>query len=173
MSLRLLSLALVLGCGDKEVTPTDDSSASTDDSSASTDDSSTSTDDSAPLDDTAGAPPEVSDCDACCYLNDTGDPRWIWLVQCQASDPEGPETLNNGRIEASAGGGVVFSDLVACDPQGYCTSSFRVENSGVQCDGRAGDYSFQVWVSDLAGNESAPTSAVGRQSPNNSEAACR
>jgi len=110
----------------------------------------------------AGAP-TLRACDAWCYLHQTGDAYYQWLVSCDAEDPQGPLNLDDGSAWLPNTQGVeqrIFP--MVCDEEGLCHTSFREDTSGVSC-ADAPDYSFQVQIWDLDGNGSAVLTVKGRR----------
>lgn len=154
----LLLLVACAGDATDDKAPLDDSVAadSPRDDSAPTDDSPTDSPDP------TGSAPTLTDCDASCWEHQTGDVFYQWLVECHATDPEGLESIANGRLEIQRSGAVEGTALVACDRAGYCSTSFRETDFDVLCRD-ASSYSFHVWVSDLEGHESEPFVVIGRE----------
>lgn len=105
--------------------------------------------------------PTLTTCDAWCYLHETGDQNYIWKVECSADDPQGVDTIGNGRLEIQQDQVTFATDLVACDTSGFCSTQFGEPTHGTYCD-QATSYTFVVFVSDVDENESRPYVVQGR-----------
>ncbi|MCP4809932.1 MAG: hypothetical protein GY913_10395 [Proteobacteria bacterium] len=137
------------------------------DSSVTSSDSDDGSSDSAPDSDTGSGEgihpdaPVVRTCDAWCYLHETGDQNYIWKVECAADDPQGLDTIGNGRLEIQQNQQTFATDLVACDGAGFCSTQFGEPTHDVWCD-QAPSYTFLVYISDVDEHESAPYVVKGR-----------
>jgi len=109
--------------------------------------------------------PVVTGADAWCYQHTTGDHRWIWVATVTATDPQGVETIQpvtTDGIATYSGGSAQSSHALVCDANGACTSSWDVDESGMDCD-RASDFTLVITVLDEDAKRSAPYETVGRQ----------
>ncbi len=155
MSAKCLVPLLLLGCSSDE-----------------TEDSDPAPLDSAPAD--SGQPPAdsglddvrpvIESADAYCYL---ADEYYQWVVECQADDPQGADTLAEfGDYEHSVtvylSGTAINSYALICSDEGSCTGTFKESEDGVICK-NATSYRFGFLVWDEQGNQSELYTIKGRQ----------
>lgn len=142
--LAFLGLSLV-ACGDKG-----DDTAGGDDSGG-------------PVDD--GQTPSVTEADAWCALNTTGEQAYYWWARFTADDPQGTDTLESfvlDGLDVMSGDTLASSQAIVCDESGSCSASFSEEGSGISCSA-ATSYTFVFAVEDEDGNRSADYEVAGRQ----------
>ncbi len=151
----MLSLLLLAACGktlDSGGRPDSDSPAADSGPSGGTGDR--------PGDSGGGEPPplspEITRADAWCQEYTTGTPYWVWIVEAEAEDPQGNQTLlPYGSPGAIYKGEALIGDLaLTCSDEGYCFASWQEE--GEPLCATVEQYSIVLQVADRELNLSDP-----------------
>jgi hypothetical protein len=112
-------------------------------------------------------PPVITAADGYCYEHTTGDTFFLWEATCQATDPQGDDTLAafdlvNNRLVVLQGGTEIAGYTLTCDNTGKCFGSFRETDDGISC-AQATTYTLRFTIADETGLVSAPFEIQGRQ----------
>ena len=151
--LSLLGFLLASGCGDKEEIEEDDEEGGSiwvDDPNAADPDA-----------------PVIQDADAWCYYHETGDPRYIWVVALDVSDPQGIDTIQaffTGVTVYDSSDEEMFTESLTCGG-GECSGTWREDtySPAIMTCTSATDFTLEFVIYDEEGNPSEPYSITGRQ----------
>ena len=129
-------------------------------------------------DDGGGGPnpdaPTILALDVYCCNPAAGPKSWYWVLEAQASDPQGNDTLapvgadsgNEVNVYGSGGaGGQALAEYGAglhCDDKGVCNASWQQQTDNIVCS-NAENYQIELIVADEDGNQSEPSTVPGKQ----------
>ncbi len=104
--------------------------------------------------------PEITRADAWCQEYTTGTPYWVWIVEAEAEDPQGNQTLlPYGSPGAIYEGDALIGELaLTCSDEGYCFASWQEE--GAPLCATVDRYRIELQVADRELNLSEPVTVT-------------
>ena len=109
--------------------------------------------------------PSIISADFWCYTAEIGESVDQWILNAEATDPQGVDTIK-GYIPGAGSfqiisGGEIASLAIVCTSEGLCTSSATGATIGASCS-QANQFQIEFYIEDEDGNTSEPLIIVGR-----------